>query len=193
LYYYYLSDSEAGSIIVYLFGLDLSPLPNANIIIARHDIDILNLATQAYANVQSILVYHRHIVDMQWPLFLISLIFAMIPPLVSSTEGLLRRGHDHEESLDDIHETRALELELHKLEDEHKAKRVEMQSVQEDIKRRLEMRTKLQEEIARAEAILGDDLDWHTDISISDENKHTRIRRQAKGGASKTQQDDNEF
>ena len=105
-------------------------------------------------------------------------------------EGLLR-GHDHEESLDDILETRALELELHKLEDEHKAKRTEMQSVQEDIKRRLEMRTKLQEEIARAEAILGEDLEWHTDIS----DKHTRIRRQAKGGASKTQQvqDDNEF
>ena len=108
-------------------------------------------------------------------------------------EGLLR-GHDHEESFDDIIlETRALELELHKLEDEHKAKRAEMHSVQEDIKRRLEMRTKLQEEIARAEAILGEDLDRHTDISISDENKHTRIRRQAKGGASKTQQDDNEF
>ena len=108
-------------------------------------------------------------------------------------EGLLR-GHDHEESFDDIIlETRALELELHKLEDEHKAKLAEMQSVQEDIKRRLEMRTKLQEEIARAEAILGEDLDWHTDIS--DENKHTRIRRQAKGGVSKTQQvqDDNEF
>jgi len=127
---------------------------------------------------------------MRWPLFLISLIFAMIPPLVSST---LLRGH--EESFDDILETRALELELHKLEDEHKAKRAEMQSVQEDIKRRLDMRTKLQEEIARAEKILGEDLDWHTDISISDENKHMRIRRQAKGGALKTQQvqDDNEF
>ena len=121
---------------------------------------------------------------MQWPLYLI---FAMIPPLVSSTEGLLR-GH---ESLDILDQTRALELELHKLEDEHKAKRAEMQSVQEDIKRRLEMRTKLQEEIARAEEILGEDLEWHT---VSDE-KHTRIRRQAKGGASKTQQvqDDNEF
>ena len=107
----------------------------------------------------------------------IYLIFAMIPPLVLSTEGLLR---GHEGSLDI--ETRALELELNKLEDEHKAKRAEMQSVQEDVKRRLEMRTKLQEEISRAEAILGEDLDWHTDIS------DTRIRRQAKGGVSKTQQ-----
>ena len=123
---------------------------------------------------------------MQWPLFLISFIFAMIPPLVSSTEGLLRG-----ESLDILDQTRALEFELHKLEDEHKTKRAEMQLVQEDIKRRLEMRTKLQEEIARAEAILGEDLDWHTDISPG--NKHARIRRHAKGGASKTQQDDNEF
>ena len=106
---------------------------------------------------------------MQWPLFLIFLIFAMIIPLVSSTEGLLR-GH---EEIDHI------QLELNKLEDEHKAKRAEMQSVQEDIKQRLEMRTKLQEEIARAEAILGEDLVWHTDISPGD--KRTRIRRQAKG------------
>ena len=127
---------------------------------------------------------------MQWPLFLISLIFAMIPPLVSSTEGLLR-GHENEESLDILDQTRALELELHKLEDEHKAKHAEMQSVQDDTKRCLEMRAKLQEEISRAEAILGEDLDWHTDISSDD--KHTRIRRQAKGGASKTQQDDYEF
>ena len=130
---------------------------------------------------------------MQWPLFFISLIFAMIPPLISSTEGLLR---GHKESLDILDQTRALELELHKLEDEHKAKRAEMQSVQEDIKRRLEMRTKLQEEIARAESILGEDLVWHTDISSDDNDKHTRIRRrQAKGGSSKTQQvqDDNEF
>ena len=129
---------------------------------------------------------------LQLPLFLISLTFAMIPPLVLSTEGLLR-GHEGEGSLDI--ETRALELELHKLENEHKAKRAEMQSVQDDIKRRLEMRTKLQEEISRAEAILGEDLDWHTDIS-SDDDKHTRIRRQAKGGDSKTHQvheDDNEF
>lgn len=103
----------------------------------------------------------------------------MIPPLVLLTEGLLR---GHKESLDILDQTRALELELHKLEDEHKAKRTEMQSVQEDIKRRLEMRTKLQEEISRAEVILGEDLDWHIDIS-----------RQAKGGSSRTQKDDNEF
>lgn len=97
----------------------------------------------------------------------------MIPPLVLSTEGLLR---GHEGSLDI--ETRALELELNKLEDEHKAKRAEMQLVQEDVKRRLEMRTKLQEEISRAEA---------------HENKYTRIRRQAKRGTSKTQQVQNDI